>query len=253
MMTSQLTENDTVSIVTYAGSAGIHLQPTNGSEQRRVMNAIEVLQAGGSTHRSTGIDAAYQLAEQRFVEGGVNRVILATDGDLNVGVTENDALVQLIRDKAASGVFLTVLGFGTGNLKDAKLGVDRRQWQRHLRLYRLVPEAQRVLVEQMSANLVTIAKDVKIQVEFNPAQVAAYRLIGYENRMLANADFANDAKDAGEIGAGHTVTALYEVIPVGAMLNAFEPPVADLPDLKYQRSANPAPAAELSAAVTDEV
>ncbi len=220
MMADRLTENDTVSIVTYAGNAGVALQPTNGTEQKKIIEVIESLQANGSTNGSAGINLAYQLAQEHFITEGVNRVILATDGDLNVGVTSNEALVQLIKEKAAGGVYLTVLGFGTGNLKDAKLEGLADNGNGVYAYIDSITEAHRVLVQQMAANLVTIAKDVKIQVEFNPLQVAGYRLIGYENRVMPNKDFHDPTKDAGEIGAGHTVTALYEVVPISAMLAA---------------------------------
>lgn len=232
LLVDQLTEDDRVAIVTYASSAGRRLESTCASDKQKILDAIDALSAGGSTHGSAGIQMAYQEAGQHFVEGGTNRVILATDGDLNVGITDDDELVKLIRKKAKSGVFLTVLGFGTGNLKDAKMekladnGNGTYAYVDNLR------EARKVLVEQISGSLVTIAKDVKIQMEFNPAEVSAYRLVGYENRLLAARDFDNDKKDAGEIGAGHTVTALYELVPAGQERAA----TAGRP-LKYQRVA----------------
>ncbi len=231
MMVDHLGESDTVSIVTYAGDAGVKLEPTNGANKKKILDAIDSLQSGGSTNGAAGIEVAYRLAQQNFVKEGANRVILMTDGDLNVGVTSDEALVNIIKEKAASGVFLTVLGFGTGNLKDGKLEGLADNGNGIYGYIDSLGEAHKVLVEQMSGNLVTIAKDVKIQIEFNPAQVAGYRLIGYENRVMANQDFANDRKDAGEIGAGHTVTALYEIVPVGAMLDAVDPAS---PTLKYQ-------------------
>ncbi len=231
MMVDHLGESDTVSIVTYAGDAGVRLEPTNGANKKRILDAIDSLQSGGSTNGAAGIEVAYRLAQQNFVKGGANRVILMTDGDLNVGVTSDEALVNIIKEKAAGGVFLTVLGFGTGNLKDGKLEGLADNGNGIYGYIDSLGEAHKVLVEQMSGNLVTIAKDVKIQIEFNPAQVAGYRLIGYENRVMANQDFANDRKDAGEIGAGHTVTALYEIVPVGAMLDAVDPASSTL---KYQ-------------------
>ncbi|MCI0360676.1 MAG: von Willebrand factor type A domain-containing protein [Planctomycetaceae bacterium] len=215
MFVAELSENDRVSIVTYAGEAGLRLPPTRGHEKEKIMAAIDSLSAGGSTHGSAGIQLAYEQAGQYFLKEGTNRVILATDGDLNVGVTSDDALVELIKEKAAGGTFLTVLGFGTGNLKDGKLEKLADNGNGVYAYIDSMREGRKVLVEQMSGNLVTIAKDVKIQIEFNPAQVASYRLLGYENRVLAAADFSNDRKDAGEIGAGHTVTALYELVPVG--------------------------------------
>ncbi|MFH1924699.1 MAG: VWA domain-containing protein [Planctomycetota bacterium] len=241
LLVDQLTEDDRVAIVTYAGEAGVKLESTNAQNKQRILDAIDSLSAGGSTHGSAGIQLAYEQAGQHFLEEGTNRVILATDGDLNVGITDDDALVKLIRKKAKSGVFLTVLGFGTGNLKDSKMekladhGNGAYAYVDNLR------EARKVLVEQISGSLVTIAKDVKIQIEFNPAEVESYRLIGYENRVLAARDFDDDKKDAGEIGAGHTVTALYELVPTGG----GTPPSSDGPMLKYQRVPEK-PAAELT-------
>ena len=215
MMIDRLTENDFVSIVTYAGNAGVRLEPTSGDQKRKVRDVIDNLAAGGSTNGSAGIEKAYELAAKHFIKDGTNRVILATDGDLNVGITDDQSLVNLIKDKASEGVFLTVLGFGTGNLKDSKLEKLADNGNGLYAYIDSIREARKVLVEQMSGSLVTIAKDVKLQVVFNPAEVQAYRLLGYENRKMANADFANDKKDAGDIGAGHTVTALYEIVPAG--------------------------------------
>ncbi len=214
---NELTANDRVTIVTYAGDAGLRLPTTRGDQKDKLHAAIETLQSGGSTHGSAGIKLAYEEATKNFLEnGGVNRVLWATDGDLNVGTTGDDELVELITNKAKTGVFLTVLGVGTGNLKDAKLEKMADKGNGVYAYLDSPKEARKVLIEQMSGTTITIAKDVKIQIEFNPAEIAGYRLIGYENRMLAAEDFANDKKDAGEIGAGHTVTALYEIIPVGA-------------------------------------
>ncbi|MCL4146177.1 UNVERIFIED_CONTAM: hypothetical protein GTU68_004841 [Idotea baltica] len=232
MMVQQLNENDRVSIVTYAGNAGVALSPTDGSQTKVINEAIERLTSGGSTHGSAGIQLAYQLAQENFIKDGVNKVILATDGDLNVGVTRDGALVKLIKQKASEGVFLTVLGFGTGNLKDGKLEQLADNGNGMYSYIDSTREAHRVLVEQMSGSLVTIAKDVKIQIEFNPAVVKSYRLIGYENRVLATEDFDNDQKDAGEIGAGHSVTAIYEIQPVGAVESAPKVPAG----MKYQLS-----------------
>lgn len=215
MLVEQLTEDDRVAIVTYASGVGVPLPSARGNEQRRILGAIESLEAGGSTHGSAGIELAYQQAAKHFVPKGINRVILCTDGDLNVGITDDDDLVRLIERKAKSGVFLTVLGFGTGNLKDSKMEKLADHGNGLYAYIDSLREARRVLVEQMTGSLATIAKDVKLQIEFNPAEVAAYRLIGYENRVLANRDFDDDRKDAGEIGAGHTVTALYELVPAG--------------------------------------
>lgn len=230
MLVDQLTENDKVAIVTYAGDAGLKLAPTSGDQKGRIRGAIEALAAGGSTNGSAGIELAYAQAAEAFVKGGSNRVVLATDGDLNVGVTSDAALVELIKQKASGGVFLTVLGYGQGNLQDEKM---EKLADNGNGIYAYIDgarEARKVLVEQLTGSTVTIAKDVKIQVEFNPAQVAAYRLLGYENRIMAAKDFKDDTKDAGEIGAGHGVTALYEIVPTAA---ADKSPVVDEP-LKYQ-------------------
>ena len=216
MMIDQLNENDRISIVTYAGNAGVVLEPTSGDQKKQIIQAIEDLSSGGSTHGSAGIEKAYDLAKLNFVDGGVNRVIWATDGDLNVGVTEDTALINLVAERATEGVFLTTLGFGRGNLKDSKLEQVANHGNGVYYYIDSMREARKVLVEQMSGSLVTIAKDVKLQIEFNPAEVKAYRLIGYENRILATEDFDNDLKDAGEIGAGHTVTAIYEIVPTGS-------------------------------------
>ena len=184
-------------------------------ERAAIISAIEQLQAGGSTNGGAGIQLAYDVATQNFIKNGTNRVILATDGDFNVGVTDDDELVRLIAAKAKSGVFLSVLGFGMGNIKDAKLEKLADKGNGHYAYIDSPREAHKVLVEEMGSTLVTVAKDVKIQVEFNPAKVGAFRLIGYENRIMAHQDFNDDTKDAGEIGAGHHVTALYELVPPG--------------------------------------
>jgi len=211
MLVDELTENDRVAIVTYAGDAGLKLPPTSGDQKATIRAAIESLSSGGSTHGSAGIELAYEQAAERFIPGGANRVILATDGDLNVGVTDDAALVDLITRKAKGGTFLTVLGFGQGNLQDEKMEKLADNGNGLYAYIDGVREARKVLVEQLTGSTITIAKDVKIQVEFNPAVVASYRLLGYENRALADEDFRDDTKDAGEIGAGHGVTALYEV------------------------------------------
>lgn len=234
MLVGELGENDRVSIVTYAGDAGLKLPSARGHEQKKINAAIDSLNSGGSTNGSAGIELAYEQATAHFIEGGANRVILCTDGDLNVGVTSDQALVELIKRKAASHVFLTVLGFGEGNLKDAKM---ERLADNGNGLYAYIDsvrEARKVLVEQLTGSTITIAKDVKIQIEFNPAQIAAYRLLGYENRVMAAQDFNNDKKDAGEIGAGHTVTALYELVPVGAIEKAEPQQQPGTDPLKYQ-------------------
>jgi Ca-activated chloride channel family protein len=230
LLVEQLTEDDRVAIVTYASNAGLRLESTCGEYKEDILKAIDGLHAGGSTHGSAGIQMAYEQAAKHFISEGVNRVILCTDGDLNVGITRDDDLVQFIEDKAKTGVFLTVLGFGTGNLKDSKMEKLADKGNGTYAYIDNLREARKVLVEQMTGSLVTIAKDVKIQVEFNPAEVMAYRLIGYENRVMAARDFDDDRKDAGEIGAGHTVTALYELVPAGS-----EYPAAGERPLKYQR------------------
>ncbi|HUT25248.1 MAG TPA: von Willebrand factor type A domain-containing protein [Sumerlaeia bacterium] len=216
MLARNLTENDTVAMVVYAGASGLVLPPTRCDNLQAVLEAIDRLEAGGSTNGGAGIELAYQTAAENCLEGGVNRVILATDGDFNVGVTDQDALARLIEEKAKSGVFLSVLGFGMGNLKDGTLEQLADKGNGNYAYIDTASEARKALVEQISGTLIAIAKDVKIQVEFNPGQVAAYRLIGYENRMLRAEDFNDDTKDAGEIGAGLRVTALYEIVPAGA-------------------------------------
>jgi Ca-activated chloride channel family protein len=245
MLVEELTENDRVSIVTYAGDAGLVLPPTTGDQKQRILAAIVGLRAGGSTHGSAGLELAYEQAAEHFIEGGVNRVILATDGDLNVGVTSDAALVELIKRKAAGGTFLTLLGFGQGNLQDAKMEKIADNGNGIYAYIDGVREARKVLVEQLTGSTITIAKDVKIQVEFNPATVASYRLIGYENRLLAARDFRDDRKDAGEIGAGHSVTALYEIVPVGGVVGDIAGSGAE--PLKYQPQ--PEAVAEKAAAI----
>ena len=212
LLTENLTEKDTVSIVVYAGEDKVILEGANGAEKREIVNAISSLEAGGSTAGSKGIITAYRLAEKYFIEDGNNRVILATDGDLNIGLTTEEELEELISDKKESGVYLSVLGFGTGNIKDNKMETLADKGNGNYAYIDSLAEAKKVLVEEMGATLVTVAEDVKFQVEFNPEVVAGYRLIGYENRLLAEQDFADDTKDAGEIGAGHTVTVLYEIV-----------------------------------------
>lgn len=229
LLVDQLGGEDRVAIVVYAGSSGCVLEPT--SDKSEIRAALERLQAGGSTNGASGLQLAYELAKKSFIKGGTNRVILATDGDWNVGVTTQSDLLDLIAQQAKSGVFLTVLGFGMGNLNDSMMVKLAGRGNGNYAYLDTLAEAKKVLVEQLSGTLVTIAKDVKIQVEFNPAKVAAYRLIGYEKRVLTKEDFNDDKKDAGEIGAGHTVTALYEVVPVGKSLLALAKAVDQL---KYQ-------------------
>ena len=215
-LVDQLGENDQIAIVVYASASGLVLPSTSCLHKAEILSSIEQLRAGGSTNGGAGIQLAYDVATKNFIKNGTNRVILATDGDFNVGVSDNDELVRLIEAKAKSGVFLSVLGFGMGNIKDDKLEKLADKGNGHYAYIDSPREAYRVLVEQMGSTLITVAKDVKIQVEFNPAKVGAYRLIGYENRIMAHRDFNDDTKDAGEVGAGHHVTALYEIAPPGA-------------------------------------
>ncbi|WP_269792702.1 VWA domain-containing protein [Stenotrophomonas sp. Iso1] len=212
----QLRSQDRVAIVAYAGSAGLVLEPTRGDQRGKILAALEQLQAGGSTNGGAGIELAYAMAKQSFVEGGANRVILATDGDFNVGIANRQALETLVADQRKSGVALTTLGFGTGNYSDAMAERLADVGDGNHAYIDSLSEARRVLVREMGSTLFTIARDVKIQVEFNPSRVAEYRLIGYENRVLNNEDFANDKVDAGDIGPGHEVTALYEIVTVGS-------------------------------------
>jgi len=228
MLVRQLRPQDSVSLVVYAGSSGVVLQPTRGSEQQRILQAIGRLSAGGSTNGAGGIRLAYQMARQSFVKKANNRVILATDGDFNVGVSSDDELVRLIEQERQSGVFLSVLGFGTGNLKDSKMEKLADHGNGTYAYIDSLSEARKVLVQEMGATLVTVAKDVKLQIEFNPAHVKEYRLVGYENRILRPEDFNNDAKDAGDLGAGHQVTAFYEIVPTGGAGGDVDP-------LRYQQ------------------
>lgn len=216
LLVSNLQPGDRVAIAVYAGASGLVLDSTSVADSAAILDAIQRLTAGGSTNGGKGIQLAYQVAQRNFREGGINRVILCTDGDFNVGTTSNSELVELIQEKARSNVFLTVLGFGAGNLKDSKMEQLADRGNGSYAYIDNLLEARKVLVEQVGATLQTIAKDVKIQVDFNPQHVQAYRLLGYENRQLENRDFRDDAKDAGEIGAGHTVTALYEIVPSGS-------------------------------------
>jgi Ca-activated chloride channel family protein len=233
LLVEKLGENDRVAIVVYAGASGLALPSISGDHKEEILSALENLQAGGSTNGAQGIELAYQTALKHFIKGGVNRVILATDGDFNVGTTGEGDLVRLIQEKAKAGVFLSALGVGDDNLNDSTMQKLADKGNGNYAYLDSVEEAKKVLVRQINGTLVTIAKDVKIQVEFNPARVASYRLIGYEKRILRKEDFNNDKIDAGEIGAGHTVTALYEVAPTGAEPNpaASVPPVDPL---KYQ-------------------
>lgn len=236
LLTNQLREDDFVSIVVYAGSSGLVLPPTSGADKETILEALNKLSAGGSTAGASGIKQAYQVAKEHFKENGNNRIILATDGDFNVGVSSNSELVDLIEEKRDQGIFLSVLGFGSGNLKDSKMEQIANNGNGNYYYIDNLLEAKKVLVSEMGGTLHTIAKDVKIQVEFNPQNVKAYRLIGYENRLLADEDFNNDKKDAGELGSGHTVTALYEVIPHGVDIDSS---LSDIDPLKYQTPTTP--------------
>ncbi len=228
LLTDNLREQDRVGIVVYAGAAGVVLEPTN--DRQAILDALDRLEAGGSTAGGEGIKLAYALARKHFDAEKNNRVILATDGDFNVGASSDAEMMRLVERERASGVFLSVLGFGTGNLQDSKMETIADHGNGHYAYIDSISEARKVLVNEMGGTLVTIAKDVKVQVEFNPAHVAAYRLVGYENRLLADEDFNDDTKDAGELGAGHSVTALYEIVPVGV-----ENPAATVDELKYQQ------------------
>ncbi len=215
IMIDQLKPQDRVAIVVYAGSSGLVLPSTPVSQKGEIIAALNALEAGGSTNGGQGIHLAYSVAAKNFIRGGNNRVVLATDGDFNVGATSDESLVQMVEEKRKSGVFLSVLGFGSGNLNDSMMEKLSNKGNGNYAYIDSRDEARRALGEQVAGTLYTIAKDVKIQVEFNPALVAGYRLIGYENRLLADRDFNDDTKDAGEIGAGHSVTALYEIVPAG--------------------------------------
>jgi Ca-activated chloride channel family protein len=234
LMVDPLREDDKVTMVVYAGNTGLVLPPTSGSEKAAIHNAIDRLKAGGSTNGGAGIELAYRMATENFIRGGINRVILATDGDFNVGVTSPGDLVRLIQQKAESGVSLTVLGFGFGNYKDSTLEKLADKGHGNYAYIDSIHEAKRVLVEQMSGTLMTVAKDVKLQIEFNPVEVQAFRLIGYENRLLRDEEFDDDRKQGGDMGAGHNVTAFFEIVPKDA---AFDGQVSK--PLKYQKENKP--------------
>ena len=236
MLVEQLRPEDRIAMVVYAGAAGVVLPPTSGSDKATILGALERLSAGGSTAGGEGLLLAYQTAKQAFLREGNNRIILATDGDFNVGVSSDGELVRMIEEKRKTGVFLSVLGFGMGNYKDSKMEQLADKGNGNYSYIDNIMEARKVLVEEIGGTLVAIAKDVKLQIEFNPARVQAYRLVGYENRMLRSEDFNDDSKDAGELGAGHSVTALYEVVPTGA-----EMPLPSVDPLKYQKPATPKP------------
>ncbi|HDP95523.1 MAG TPA: DUF3520 domain-containing protein [Candidatus Aminicenantes bacterium] len=229
LLTSQLSARDRVAMVVYAGAAGVVLPSTAGDKADTIMAALERLRAGGSTAGAAGIQLAYKVAEEGFIKGGNNRIILATDGDFNVGVSSTSDLVSLVEKKSSQGIFLTVLGFGMGNYKDARMEQMADKGNGNYHYIDSILEGRKVFVHDMLGTLFTIAKDVKIQVEFNPAHVKGYRLVGYENRRLENEDFADDTKDAGELGAGHAVTAFYEIVPAGS-----DEVVGGSGDLKYQ-------------------
>lgn len=232
LLTNQLRPQDKVSIVVYAGAAGVVLEPTSGNNKQIIKDALNKLQAGGSTAGGKGIKLAYNLARKNFIEGGNNRVVLATDGDFNVGTSSDAGLVRMIEKERESGVFLTVLGFGMGNYKDNKMQELADKGNGNHAYIDNINEARKVLISEFGGTMFTIAKDVKLQLEFNPAKVGGYRLIGYENRMLNKEDFNDDKKDAGELGSGHTVTAIYEIIPAGKE-STF---LANVDELKYQKT-----------------
>jgi len=232
MLVDQLREQDKVALVVYAGNAGLVLPATSGENKRTIKEAINNLEAGGSTAGGAGIQLAYKVAEQNLVKGGNNRVILCTDGDFNVGASSDDALENMIEKERETGVYLTVLGYGTGNYQDSKMQKLADKGNGNHAYIDGISEAKKVLINEFGGTLFTIAKDVKLQVEFNPQKVQGYRLIGYENRMLAKEDFNNDKKDAGDLGSGHTVTALYEIIPVGIEDNQLD----SVDALRYQKT-----------------
>lgn len=236
LLVNNLRDTDRVAIVVYSGSAGERLPSTSGSDKQKIREAIDELTAGGSTAGGEGIKLAYKIAKKNFVKGGNNRIILCTDGDFNVGVSSNEGLETLIEQERKSGVYLTVLGYGMGNYKDSKMQILAEKGNGNHAYIDNLQEANRILVNEFGATMHTVAKDVKLQIEFNPSQVQAYRLIGYESRLLKDEDFNNDAKDAGEMGAGHTVTAFYEVVPAGVESNF----VNKVDDLKYQKKVKPA-------------
>ncbi len=229
VLVNQLRENDKVAIVVYAGAAGLVLPPTSGNNKETIIKSLDNLNAGGSTAGGAGIELAYKIATENFIKGGNNRVILATDGDFNVGASSNKDMETLIEEKRKSGVFLTCLGYGMGNYKDSKMEILANKGNGNYAYIDNIQEANRFLGKEFKGNMFAIAKDVKIQIEFNPKHVQSYRLIGYENRKLRPEDFRNDAIDAGELGSGHTVTALYEIIPVGVESKFTN----EIPDLKY--------------------
>jgi Ca-activated chloride channel family protein len=248
MLAPNLTNNDRVAIVVYAGNTGLVLPSTSGGDTPTIVEALRRLEAGGSTNGGAGLMLAYKVAQGHFIKGGVNRVILATDGDFNVGVTDQGSLLRLIEEKRASGIALSILGYGMGNLKDSTMVKLADAGNGNYAYIDTLAEAQKVLVEQAGGTLVTVAKDVKLQVEFNPRAVAAYRLIGYEKRVLQDQDFNNDQKDAGEMGAGHSVTVLYEIVPAGQPID-----VPSIDPLKYQQPGTLSTAARPDEAMTVKI
>ena len=247
ILLEQLNGSDRIAIVAYAGAAGLVLDSTTADKKSSILAALNRLQAGGSTNGGEGLQLAYQVAREHFIPGGTNRVLLCTDGDFNVGMTGTDQMVRFIEDQAKGGIDLTVLGFGMGNLNDSMLEQISGRGNGNYAFIDTFNEAKKVLAEQLTGTLVTIAKDVKIQVEFNPNAVSAYRLIGYENRMLAAEDFNDDKEDAGEIGAGHRVTAIYELVPAGVSTNSA---AAATDPLKYQTARELSSAAESNELLT---
>jgi Ca-activated chloride channel family protein len=233
LLTNNLRKKDRVAIVVYAGAAGVVLESTEGTDKQKILDAVEHLQAGGSTAGGEGIELAYQIAQKNFISEGNNRIILCTDGDFNVGVSSNEGLESLIESKRKTGIFLTALGYGMGNYKDSKLQILAQKGNGNHAYIDNIQEANKVLVNEFGSTMYTVAKDVKLQVEFNPQFINAYRLVGYESRLLNKEDFNDDTKDAGELGAGHTVTALYELIPVGV-----ENKYGGVDPLKYQKKEN---------------
>ncbi|MCT4587957.1 MAG: von Willebrand factor type A domain-containing protein [Carboxylicivirga sp.] len=233
LLVNELRAEDRVSIVVYAGAAGVVLKPTSGNKKKEILDALDRLEAGGSTAGGAGLKLAYKLAKENYRKHGNNRIILATDGDFNVGISSNQGMEDLVEEERNNGVYMTVLGFGMGNYKDDRMEIIADKGNGNYAYIDNLQEAQKTLVSEFGGTLFTIAKDVKFQIEFNPSKVLAYRLIGYENRLLNDEDFNDDTKDAGEIGAGHTVTALYEIIPVGA--KDSKDWISSVDPLKYQK------------------
>jgi len=233
LLLDELDDGDRIAIVAYAGAAGLVLPSTPASQRNKILSALDKVNAGGSTAGGAGIQLAYKVAKEQLIEDGNNRVILATDGDFNIGTSSTSELVSLIEEKRKDNIYLTICGFGMGNYKDGRMESISNAGNGNYFYIDNIREAEKVFVKQMRANMFTIAKDVKLQLEFNPNTVKAYRLIGYENRMLAKEDFDDDTKDAGELGAGHTVTAIYEIIPVGS---SSTQEIADVSDMKYQKT-----------------